>query len=37
MNCHTLSVVKTNTVKISAALTDVPELSDISELCVDGV
>ena len=37
MNCHILSVIKANTVKIIVALTDVPELSDISEVGVDGV
>ena len=37
MNCHILSVIKANTVKVNAGLTDVPELSEISELCVDGV
>ena len=37
MNCHILSVIKAKTVKINDGLRDVPELSDISELCVDGV
>ena len=37
MNCHISSIIKTNTVKVNAGLTDVPELSEISELCADGV